>query len=960
MSRLSWYASADQKIGLIYTMLLIFVVLPAIPIQAGQVTVEYSFEYPQMTTTVIDNITYDRIILTGAPNSGLAGQPALPARGAQILIPYGAGVSSIQIIAEDKILIGDGYRIEPVGTPFPLSANPGTLVPPKPDEAIYSSGQPFPATRYDNMGTQKFRGYEILVLKLKPTEYIPDAGELYYYPKLTVVVNTAEGGKSAPLFRGLPRDEIEVLRKIDNAETVASYSSAAKMGGDAVYDLLMIVDPTLTTFFQPLKDYHDTTGILTDMVTTDDIGSNDPESLRDYIRNRYLTDGIEYVLIGGDDDIFPAIDLYVDAWEGSEYFDTDMPGDLYYGCLDGTYNYDGDDRWGEPTDGEGGGDVDLVAEVYVGRASVGSAPEAYNFVIKTMAYLTCDDPYLNNVLMVGEHLTFGGLGEYGGYSSDELIDFSDAHGYTTYGIPSKAYNLEKLYDLTYPGNDWPASELYGAVNDGTHIINHYGHCNTSWALKLSSTDALNYFSNYDYCFIYSQGCYAGNFDGAECWAEYATIKDDQGAFAVVMNARYGWGDWHTDGPSQRFNREFWDAVYNPAEATPEMGRANQDSKEDNIYRIDESCMRWCTYQLTLFGDPTVPFKTVNALAFNYPGGCPRVLPKGQTALFDIEVIPSGLGAAVAGSGQLHYRINGGDVQSTSMTEKSADSYEAVLPALNCDDIIEYYISVDEVSSGTIYDPDPSNPHIAIVSEETIVAFEDDFETDKGWTVSGGLWARGIPTGQGGDDPTYGVPDPTEGCSGPNVYGYNLNGDYENALGEMHLTSPAIDCSNLNNVHLRFWRWLGVECPNFDHVYVRVSNNGTDWIDVWENGSTIADNFWMEMEYDISDVADGEENVYVRWTMGPTDYDMRYPGWNIDDVEVLSFNCLSYVCGDADGSGGINILDVTFIVNYLYKGGAAPEPLEAGDPSGNGSVNVLDISYIIQYLYKGGPPPICPQ
>ena len=38
--------------------------------------------------------------------------------------------------------------------------------------------------------------------------------------------------------------------------------------------------------------------------------------------------------------------------EDTTPYETYLPSDLYYSCLDGTYNYDGDDRWGEPTDGD--------------------------------------------------------------------------------------------------------------------------------------------------------------------------------------------------------------------------------------------------------------------------------------------------------------------------------------------------------------------------------------------------------------------------------------------------------------------------------------------------------------------------------------------------------------------------------------------------------------------------------
>ena len=68
----------------------------------------------------------------------------------------------------------------------------------------------------------------------------------------------------------------------------------------------------------------------------------------------------------------------------------------------------------------------------------------------------------------------------------------------------------------------------------------------------------------------------------------------------------------------------------------------------------------------------------------------------------------------------------------------------------------------------------------------------------------------------------------------------------------------------------------------------------------------------------------------------------------------------YVCGDADGSESINLLDVTYLINYLYKDGLAPDPLEAGDADAGGTINILDVTYLINYLYKGGPEPLCPE
>jgi hypothetical protein len=67
----------------------------------------------------------------------------------------------------------------------------------------------------------------------------------------------------------------------------------------------------------------------------------------------------------------------------------------------------------------------------------------------------------------------------------------------------------------------------------------------------------------------------------------------------------------------------------------------------------------------------------------------------------------------------------------------------------------------------------------------------------------------------------------------------------------------------------------------------------------------------------------------------------------------------FVCGDANGSGVTNIADVTFIINFLYKGGPPPVPSASADLNKSGNINIQDVTYLINYLYKSGPAPNCP-
>jgi hypothetical protein len=156
----------------------------------------------------------------------------------------------------------------------------------------------------------------------------------------------------------------------------------------------------------------------------------------------------------------------------------------------------------------------------------------------------------------------------------------------------------------------------------------------------------------------------------------------------------------------------------------------------------------------------------------------------------------------------------------------------------------------------------------------------NMDTNPGWSATG-QWQWGVPTG--GGTHCY---DPTSGHTGAYVYGYNLAGDYPNLMSMELLTTTAINCSNYKNIKLKFWRWLGIESSSFDHAKIEVSNDGNTWTTIWNHtGGPLCDGTWTQYTYDISAVANDQPTVYIRWAMGPTDYSITYPGWNIDDMEI---------------------------------------------------------------------------
>ena len=79
----------------------------------------------------------------------------------------------------------------------------------------------------------------------------------------------------------------------------------------------------------------------------------------------------------------------------------------------------------------------------------------------------------------------------------------------------------------------------------------------------------------------------------------------------------------------------------------------------------------------------------------------------------------------------------------------------------------------------------------------------------------------------------------------------------------------------------------------------------------------------------------------------------------DNTSGMNFDLPTiYTRGDATGDEVVDIGDVVYLINYLYKNGCAPYPVESGDANCDTVVDVGDIVILINYLFKGGPAPLC--
>ncbi|HEV8539361.1 MAG TPA: dockerin type I repeat-containing protein, partial [Bacteroidota bacterium] len=67
---------------------------------------------------------------------------------------------------------------------------------------------------------------------------------------------------------------------------------------------------------------------------------------------------------------------------------------------------------------------------------------------------------------------------------------------------------------------------------------------------------------------------------------------------------------------------------------------------------------------------------------------------------------------------------------------------------------------------------------------------------------------------------------------------------------------------------------------------------------------------------------------------------------------------SYVCGDVNDDGRVDVADLNYLVNYLRFGGPPPTDLTKADLNVTAAVDTADIEYLVNYLFFGGPPPLC--
>ncbi|MFH1501771.1 MAG: C25 family cysteine peptidase [Candidatus Eisenbacteria bacterium] len=610
------------------TAVAVLVLLFAGSASADVISQRYDFPEPLLVQSG-DQV---RVEMEGAMTYGDPGMPALPIAGASILLPPGEELVSVRVIPGDRVVLAGAHIVAPGQRQYPLSF----VGPVARDEADYQGLGLFPEDRMGEPSFGYFRGHGIASVALHPVEYDPATGELSYYRSMDVEVTSAPSSEARLTAERMLRTDAgtrsRLERLVDNPAKRAQYSLVHEarpvsraLDPSLEYKYLIVTTDSWDDYLGTYADFQTQRGYkagiyLKSWIVSNYPGDDDQMKIRNFIIDAYNTWDIDYVLLVGDArdaNGIPHRGMWNNAYGETE---NDIPCDLYYAGLDGNWNTDGDAQWGEYNPEE----ADLYPELTIGRACVDDVAGVQNFVNKTFLYV--DSPIVgecDEALMAGELLWSSPL-TYGGTYKNQVKNGSSADGYTTVGFPG-TMNVGTLYDMDAT---WSKTTLINMMESGLNIVNHLGHCNTQYSMKMDNSDIPSFDNdgtNHTLNFVYSQGCYNGAFDDrdpygyvGDCFAEEFTTDDD-GAVAVVMNSRYGWGDpGGTNGSSQYFDREFFDAMFD--EGIYPLGEVNNDSKMDVIWALAYGANRWCYYELNLFGDPAMHLWTAvpTAVSASHP------------------------------------------------------------------------------------------------------------------------------------------------------------------------------------------------------------------------------------------------------------------------------------------------------------------------------------------------------
>ena len=581
-----------------------------------------------------------------------AGRPDVPWISERVVLPDGQRVSGIEVTSVetapllDHALLASAIRSQPGLGPIERT---------EPDPAYFAAPGYQPAALVE-LGMQGYQaGQSVALLRVSPVRWQPSSGRLERVTRVHVRLTLAPDSGTplrclrtdAPwlggaIVRGAARPASAAAAR-PGAEPFVATQVPSLLGSPVQY--VIITTDELQTQFQRLADWKTQCGIPAVVRTLSFIQQNypaandDADRIRQFIRDAYQRWGTQFVLLGGDTDIMPvryAWNTYYPFGVGSF-----VATDLYFQCLDGSWNQNGNSIYGEgsPDGIDPGDNADLMPEVWVGRAPVDVVAQAQQFVDRTLQYeKTPVGDYENSVLFFSEVLFpqnwSPGMGTLldGAQLSEEMLPYLDAN---------PALHYARLYE-NYTDPRWKPGALQelksvvvDSLNRGYNIAVHTGHgyrnvmsCGDD---NLTNNDALGLTNGNRLTNMYAIDCTSNAID-FPCLGEAFLHAANGGAVTNIGSTNV---DFPTTG--RYFEDEYFNLLFTDSVTT--IGEAFSRQKYPFISSSTmDNVNRWTEMVLLLLGDPSLHIWT----------GRPRTLS--VTAPASITLLDSTVSVHVAVGG----------------------------------------------------------------------------------------------------------------------------------------------------------------------------------------------------------------------------------------------------------------------------------------------------------------------
>jgi len=857
----------------------------------NSIVLEYRFGEFTQRSVRIDGRPYAEIQLGGESVKKELGAPALPDVSRSVIIPDDARMA-VRVLSSKYYEVCD-IDVAPSKGILYRHVNPDDV--PYTFGAVYETDAFYPGPLATLREPYILRDHRGIVVTVNPFQYNPVQRVLRVYTEMTVQVKAVgRGAVNVINANARPHKLVQSFHDLYNHQFLNYNLDGRYDPLDEMGDMLIICHDAWLGNVQAFADHKDSIGITTSLVGVSTIGNNST-AIKDYIQDLYDTSDLAFVLLVGDDAQVRSYQLGGSA------------SDPTYSKVDG-----GDD----------------YPDIMIGRFSAESPGDVDTQVQRTIDYenmpATEQDWFWKGMgIASNQGAGIGDDGESDDQHEDNLRLLLLDYGYT---------EVDQIYDPY-----GTAQMVTDGLHDGRGMINYTGH---GWPQGWGSTgfdnNAVNALQNDNMLpVITSVACNTGQFDDYTCFGE-AWLRATHSGEPTGGVGFYGSTISQSWAPPMQMQDEYIDLYV--AEFYKSWGTYCYAGSCSMMDDYGSSGINEFNYW-TIFGDPSLcvtgtvmppagmkvsPGKGLNSEGPNggpfTPDSITYTLANYDPTALDYTVSKTAAWIDLSDTGGTI--PVGGYVEVTVSINSNANGLDN-----------GFYEDVVEFVNTTNHDGDTTRAvTIDVGVPVPVIVF--DLNDDPGWSMQG-EWAFGQPTGQGGQ---YGYPDPDSGFTGTNVYGINLNGDYSTAIGgPYYLTTTAIDCSELTQVSLHFQRWLNSDYQTYVYQTLEVSNDGSSWTSIWDNGSNeIVENSWSEHAYDIAALADNQPTVYVRWGhQVASSGAWAYSGWNIDDITIWGVEPTPDCPCDINGDGVVNTEDLLILLGNW--GGSGD-----GDVDNNGVVNTADL------------------